>query len=57
MGVDNSDQRKSEPRCKLGVGAVNEQGEFGEWGFDSVLEPWKTRDVMRHHSEEQPEHA
>lgn len=41
-------QQNAEKRAAMGawVKAVNEQGGFGQWAFDTVFDPAKTRDVI-----------
>jgi type III restriction enzyme len=34
------------------IEAVNEQGGFGKWGFEVVLEPSRIRDMVMAHAED-----
>lgn len=48
-GVDSDQNRSKRLAMQTWVSAVNKQGGFGEWCFDVVFEPAKTRDVLLKH--------
>lgn len=45
-GVDSEQNRAKRAAMHTWVQAVNEQGGFGQWCFDVVFDPAKTRDVI-----------
>lgn len=45
-GVDSEKNRAKRAAMQTWVKAVNEQGGFGQWCFDVVFEPAKTRDII-----------
>lgn len=48
-GVDSDQNRSKRLAMQTWVSAVNKQGGLGEWCFDVVFEPAKTRDVLLKH--------
>ena len=50
-GVDDDRNRIKRAAMALWVKTVNEQGGFGQWCFDVVFEPARTRDVIMQHAE------
>lgn len=48
-GVDSDQNRAKRAAMDTWVQAVNEQGGFGQWCFDVVFEPAKTRDIIMQH--------
>ncbi len=50
-GVDSEQNRAKRAAMETWVKAVNEQGGFGQWCFDVVFEPARTRDVLLRHAE------
>lgn len=49
-GVDSEQNRAKRAAMHTWVQAVNEQGGFGQWCFDVVFEPAKTRDIIMNHA-------
>lgn len=49
-GQDSEQNRAKRAAMDTWVKAVNEQGGFGQWCFDTVFEPAKTRDVVAVHA-------
>lgn len=45
-GVDSEQSRAKRAAMETWVKAVNEQGGFGQWCFEVVFEPVRTRDVL-----------
>jgi len=48
-GQDNSQNAEKRKAMETWVEAVNAQGGFGQWAFDTVFEPSKTMDVIARH--------
>ena len=50
-GVDSEQNRAKRTVMEIWIKAVNEQGGFGQWCFDVVFEPARTRDVLLKHAD------
>ncbi len=50
-GVDDERNRIKRAAMAVWIKTVNEQGGFGQWCFDVVFEPARTRDVILKHAE------
>ena len=50
-GVDSEQNRAKRTAMEIWIKAVNEQGGFGQWCFDVVFEPARTRDVLLKHAD------
>ena len=48
-GVDSEQNKAKRAAMKTWVKAVNEQGGFGQWCFDVVFDPARTRNVLQKH--------
>ena len=48
-GQDSQQNAEKRAAMETWVKAVNEQGGFGQWAFDTVFEPAQTRDVIERH--------
>ncbi|MDW7748099.1 hypothetical protein [Halomonas sp.] len=48
-GQDSQQNVEKRTAMETLVKAVNEQGGFGQWAFDTVFEPSQTRDVIEGH--------
>lgn len=51
-GVDDERNRIKRAAMAVWIKTVNEQGGFGQWCFDVVFEPARTRDVLLKHASE-----
>ncbi|MBZ5875193.1 BPTD_3080 family restriction endonuclease [Chromohalobacter israelensis] len=49
-GQDNQQNAEKRAAMETWIKAVNEQGGFGQWAFDTIYEPAKTRDVIEQYS-------
>lgn len=49
-GVDSEQNRAKRAAMHTWEKAVNEQGGFGQWRFDVVFKPAKTRDIILQHA-------
>ena len=49
-GVDDERNRVKRGAMAVWIRTVNEQGGFGQWCFDVVFEPARTRDVILQHA-------
>ncbi|MBS0496999.1 MAG: DEAD/DEAH box helicase family protein [Proteobacteria bacterium] len=49
-GVDDERNRMKRAAMAVWIRTVNEQGGFGQWCFDVVFEPARTRDVILQHA-------
>ena len=49
-GQDSEQNKAKRDAMNTWIMAVNEQGSFGDWCFDVVFDPSKTRDVIIKHS-------
>ena len=51
-GVDSEQNKAKRAAMDTWIKAVNEQGGFGQWCFDVVFEPARTRDILLKHVNE-----
>ncbi|SOD17304.1 BPTD_3080 family restriction endonuclease [Nitrosomonas ureae] len=49
-GIDDERNRMKRAAMAVWIKTVNEQGGFGQWCFDVVFEPARTRDVIMQHA-------
>lgn len=49
-GVDDERNRIKRAAMAVWIKTINEQGGFGQWCFDVVFEPSRTRDVLLEHA-------
>jgi type III restriction enzyme len=49
-GIDDERNRMKRAAMAVWIRTVNEQGGFGQWCFDVVFEPARTRDVIMQHA-------